>query len=106
MDKSSIKVLLFEDNQRDARLVGEMLCEAQDPPFRLEHVERLTEALGHVANEHYDVALVDLTLPDAHCICSVSYLLSAHPELPIGGRAGGGGGGRAGRAGRAGAQGD
>src|SRR3569832_843546 len=43
MDKSSIKVLLIEDNQRAARLVGEMLCEAQDPPFRLEHVERLTE---------------------------------------------------------------
>src|SRR3569833_2924522 len=83
MDKSSIKVLLIEDNQRDARRVGEMLCEAQDPPFRLEHVERLTEALGHVANEHYDVALVDLTLPDAHGICTVSHLQSAQPELPI-----------------------
>src|SRR3569833_3446694 len=83
MDKSSIKVLLIEDNQRDARLVGEMLCEAQAPPFRLEHVERLTEALGHVANEHYDVALVDLTLPDAHGICTVSHLQSAQPELPI-----------------------
>src|SRR3569832_2392402 len=121
MDKSSIKVLLIEDNQRDARLVGEMLCEAQDPPFRLEHVERLTEALGHVANEHYDVALVDLTLPDAHGICTVSDLQSTQPELPIvvltdendenlalqavragarGGRGGGRGGGR--RRGRAG----
>lgn len=83
MDKSSIKVLLIEDNPGDARLVGEMLREAQDQPFRLEHVERLTEALGHVANEHYDVVLVDLTLPDAHGICTVSHLQSAQPELPI-----------------------
>src|SRR3569623_2097332 len=83
MDKSSIKVLLIEDNPQDARLVGEMLREAQDQPFRLQHVERLTEALGHVANEHYDVVLVDLTLPDAHGICTVSHLQSAQPELPI-----------------------
>src|SRR3569832_1120329 len=83
MDKSSIKVLLIEDNQRDARLVGEMLCEAQAPPFRLEHVERLTEALGHVANEHYAVALVDLPLPAAHGICTVSRLQSAQPKQPI-----------------------
>src|SRR3569833_2536067 len=83
MDKSSIKVLLIEDNPQDARLVGEMLREAQDQPFRLQHVERLTEALGHVATEHYDVALVDLTLPDAHGICTVSPLQSAQPELPI-----------------------
>src|SRR3569832_1166184 len=83
MDKTLIKVLLIEDNPQDARLIGEMLREAQDQPFRLQHVERLTEALGHVANEHYDVVLVDLTLPDAHGICTVSHLQSAQPELPI-----------------------
>src|SRR3569623_1491466 len=60
-----------------------MLREALDQPFRLHHVERLTEARGHVANEHYDVVLVDLTLPDAHGICTVSHLQSARPELPI-----------------------
>src|SRR3569623_501441 len=83
MDKSLIKVLLIEDNQQDARLDGEILREAQDQPLRLQHVERLTVSLGHVANEHYDVVLVDLTLPDAHGICTVSHLQSAQPELPI-----------------------
>src|SRR3569832_1640951 len=83
MDKSSIMVLLIEDNTQDARLVGEMLSEAQDQPFRLQHVERLNEALGHVANEHYDVVLVDLTLTDAHGNCTVSHQQSAQPQLPI-----------------------
>ncbi len=83
MNKSAVKVLLVEDNLGDARLVQEMLREANNDVFILTHVERLNDALQHLADVKYDVVLVDLTLPDAHGLCTVNHLQTARPELPI-----------------------
>lgn len=82
MRKGAVKVLLVEDNPGDAQMVREML-EQSDNGFETTHVERLTDALHRLANEKYDVLLVDLTLPDAHGICTVNHLQAARPELPI-----------------------
>lgn len=83
MDKSEIKVLLVEGNQADARLVQDMLRASKNDEFVLTHVERLAEALQYVVNGHYDVVLLDLALPDANGLCSVTHLQLARPELPI-----------------------
>ena len=83
MNKSAVKVLLVEDNPGDARLVQEMLREAKNDEFVLTHAQCLNEALQCIADGQYDVVLVDLTLPDAHGLCTVTHLQSARPELPI-----------------------
>lgn len=83
MQKSSVRVLLIEDDPADARQVREMLQEAENRPFALTYVDCLSEALRLAAEEPFDVALVDLTLPDAHGMSVVEQLQSALPELPV-----------------------
>lgn len=78
-----IKVLLIEDNPGDARLVEEKLREATNGNFRLYHVQRLEEALQHLKENSFDVVLLDLTLPDAQGVGTVTKVSSEYPSLPI-----------------------
>ncbi|MEA3386208.1 MAG: ATP-binding protein [Thermodesulfobacteriota bacterium] len=66
MNKSkNVKVLLIEDNPGDARLIKEMVSEADGAEFDLKHVDRLSTGLKHlVAAEDIDLVLLDLGLPD------------------------------------------
>ena len=77
MGKSSVKVLLVEDNMNDARIVQEMLQGMPNRPFELTHVESLVEALHQMVEENYDVVLVDLTLPEAHGTSTLDHLQTA-----------------------------
>lgn len=61
----SIKILLVEDNDGDARLLREALAEVDISRFQLVRVERLGEGLERLAIEPFDVILLDLSLPDA-----------------------------------------
>jgi two-component system, cell cycle response regulator len=61
-----IQVLLVEDNPGDARLVREMLRDAQAEEFGLLHVATVREAVEHLSADHggIDAVLLDLSLPD------------------------------------------
>ena len=61
----SIRILLVEDNPGDARLLREFLADVENTPFDPVHVERLGNALQRLRNERFDVILLDLSLPDA-----------------------------------------
>jgi len=61
---SALRVLLVEDSAADAELVAEMLTESV-PGVVLVHVTRLDEAVSALAAQPFDVALLDLSLPDA-----------------------------------------
>jgi signal transduction histidine kinase len=74
------RVLLVEDNPGDARLIEELLRECSEP-FAVSHVKTLAEAIGRV--DVHDVALLDLTLPDASGITTVQRLAIAARALPI-----------------------
>jgi signal transduction histidine kinase len=78
-----IDVLLVEDSPGDARLTRETLRDAAGEGFRITCVDRLATALGHLAANGTDVALLDLSLPDAHGLDGVRRLQQAHPDLPI-----------------------
>ena len=78
-----IDVLLVEDSPGDARLTQETLRDAVGLSFRITHVESLAAALAHLAAEPTDVALLDLSLPDAHELDGVRRLQQAHPTVPI-----------------------
>ncbi|MBE9050513.1 response regulator [Nostocales cyanobacterium LEGE 11386] len=60
-----IKVLLVEDNPGDVFLLQELLKEVTTVSVELQPVEQLLEALECLANDSFDVMLLDLSLPDS-----------------------------------------
>jgi signal transduction histidine kinase len=83
MTGEPIRILLVEDNPGDARLLRELLRESPSLHFLLKHVERLEEARAYLEAEPVDVILLDLSLPDAHGLESVTRTLGFAPGLPI-----------------------
>src|SRR3954464_8562137 len=75
------RILLVEENVGDARLIAELLREVPDHQYAITHATTLGEALEHVPNS--DVALVDLSLPDAVAISTVQRLAAASRALPL-----------------------
>jgi DNA-binding response OmpR family regulator len=82
MTAEPIRILLVEDNPGDARLLRELLRDAS-LPFELKLVDRLSEARAWIEAERVDVILLDLSLPDAHGLESVTRTLEFAPRLPI-----------------------
>lgn len=83
MVASSVKILLIEDNSAEARLLQELLKQAQSKEFSLVHVKRLQAALQELNQDTYDVILLDLTLPDSQGLSSLPRLINHAPSLPI-----------------------
>lgn len=75
------RILLVEDNVGDARLIAELLREVPDQQYEITHATTLAQAVGCVDGQ--DVALVDLTLPDAVGIATVQRLAGASRALPL-----------------------
>lgn len=89
--RSGIKVLLIEDNLAEARLFKEILQDAWVEKFTLVHFQRLGTAIAELERlaatngnqAHFDVALLDLTLPDSDGLDSLDALIRQTPSLPI-----------------------
>jgi len=85
MNNPRLKVLLIEDDPDDLFLIQEMI-ESDSGPFHcfdLAHVNRLSAALEHLRNQHVDVILSDLGLPDSQGLETVSALLAKAQNTPI-----------------------
>lgn len=82
-EAGAVTVLLVEDNQADARLVRELLRDSATTRFDVVHVTRLGDAIQRAGEGGVDVILLDLSLPDAHGIETVTRLHAAAPQLPI-----------------------
>jgi DNA-binding response OmpR family regulator len=65
MNCTVIDILLIEDNPAEAEHIKEMLAEARQQEFTVEHVQSLAEGLSLLKNRHFDVVLTDLGLPDS-----------------------------------------
>jgi signal transduction histidine kinase len=83
MDSPTIKILLVEDNPADADLLSEFLEEADETQWSLVHVEKLKEALQTLRENHFDVILLDLSLPDKQGLATVVQTHETAPDLPI-----------------------
>jgi len=83
MSGDPIRILLVEDNPGDARLLREFLRESASLSFELTHVDRLADARARMEAEGADVILLDLSLPDAHGLDSVTRTLEFAPHVPI-----------------------
>ena len=78
-----IRVLLVEDNPGDARLVEEALNSVDSEQFQLTHVERLSEARKLLAQDPFDVILLDLVLPDKPRMGSLIEIHDQASRVPI-----------------------
>ncbi|WP_028214094.1 PAS domain-containing protein [Paraburkholderia mimosarum] len=77
------QILLVEDSPSDALLIGEALNDVQDFRHSLVHAESLSGALARTATTHFDVALLDLGLPDAQGLDTYRTLHRQAPDLPV-----------------------
>ncbi len=83
MNLEDVRILLVEDNPIDARLLREMIRDASGGRFHLEHAGRLNEALDLLSRLQFDVALLDLSLPDVRGLETVTRVHAHAPKVPI-----------------------
>jgi len=78
-----VRILLVEDNDGDARLMREFLLERRPVGLDLVRVKSLAETMDYLARETADIALLDLALPDADGLETVTRVRAAAPDLAI-----------------------
>jgi signal transduction histidine kinase len=83
MTDQTVKVLLVEDSPSDAVLVEESLAQEDLGRFEFTQVETLAEALSRTRQTDFDVALLDLTLPDSSGRETFIRARTEAPALPI-----------------------
>ena len=76
-------VLLIEDSEIDALLLREALAGDLLGQFEVTAVERLSAGLQLLAQQHFDVVLLDLGLPDSQGLATFEKLHAAAPEVPV-----------------------
>jgi PAS domain S-box-containing protein len=77
METQLLKVLLVEDNLKEAELFKELLSEARGTHFDLTHLQRLEETLTLLEQESFNVILMDLSLPDSQGLETIARVRSA-----------------------------
>jgi signal transduction histidine kinase len=78
-----MRILLIEDNRADARLIQELLREANPAGFRLEFAEKLQQGIQLLKDNFPDVILLDLSLPDSQGLETFSQIHQNAPYVPV-----------------------
>jgi two-component system, cell cycle sensor histidine kinase and response regulator CckA len=78
-----IYVLLVEDNPGDARLIEEFLRDVTSTQFDLTHADCLEKAIAKLDERSFDVAILDLSLPDSRGLETFIKTQERYPALPI-----------------------
>lgn len=82
-DVSRLHVLHIEDDSIDARAFERILGHIYHYDFYLTQVPSLERALSELVQITFDIAFLDLSLPDASGLESIRRLRQIAPELPI-----------------------
>ena len=83
MNRPGITLLLIEDNPADADLLAELLETVNNLSLHLIHVVTFTTALQRLAEQPFDVILLDLSLPDVEGLDALRQLYQQAPGTPI-----------------------
>ena len=83
MNLEGIHVLLVEDNPGDARLFMELVRDTGAGHLKLENATHLSAALDRLSNGHFDVVLLDLSLPDEQGLATLTRTHAHAPNVPI-----------------------
>ncbi len=81
-----LNILLIEDNPGDIRLLQEILREVTTVRCQITPAMTLAAAIGQLAQSdpaHFDIILLDLTLPDSHGLASIVDLQQQALQIPI-----------------------
>ncbi|SOD93872.1 response regulator [Caenispirillum bisanense] len=80
---NACKVLVIDDNPADAALVQFELEDAAPGVYEVSGAETLAEGLALVAERPFDVALLDMGLPDSRGMETVRRFMEAASDLPV-----------------------
>lgn len=83
MSPPTIRVLLVEDNPDDVLLIRRALAGARSTEFDVDHVDRLSEAQRRLAEDPFDVILLDLHLHDSRGLDTVVGARDGARGVPI-----------------------
>lgn len=77
------RVLVIEDSLADLRLLQEALVDAEVHDVDVRHYYTLGEAAQSLVSHDFDVALLDLSLPDTDGLEGLDRIQAVAPELPV-----------------------
>ncbi|MCU7495364.1 MAG: response regulator [Ignavibacteria bacterium] len=83
MKENYFKVLMIEDSRTFAQLILEMIEDARGTEISLDHAFRLSTGVDLLKTGHYDVILLDLSLPDSIGIETLKKIKESAPEIPV-----------------------
>src|SRR6202049_1848379 len=83
MPSQQIQILLVEGNPVEARRLAQMLRAGGPTNFRWRRANKLHQAKRHLENGRADVALVDLSLPDAQGLDALVEAQQTAPNVPF-----------------------
>jgi CheY-like chemotaxis protein len=82
-NQTPIHVFLIEDNPGDRRLMQELLREVASVSVRLEYAESLSQGIQCLRENHFDIVLLDLFLPDSRGFSTFTQLQQQERDTPI-----------------------
>jgi CheY-like chemotaxis protein len=77
-----LSILLIEDNLDDVVLVRQALRDTSASEFEIDSTARLEDGLKRLREQHFDIVLLDLTLPDSYGIETFERLHS-QSDVPV-----------------------
>lgn len=83
MKFDTIKVLMIEDSIGDGQYISAIIKEEDWVDISIEQAFRLSSGIDKLKKGHYDVILLDLTLPDSCGLDTVEKLLSEIKDIPV-----------------------
>lgn len=83
MKEGALSILLIEDNEGDARLIVELLKDAVDFRFNYDNAKTLKEGAEMCHSGHYDIVLLDLSLPDSHGVDTFAQCHQLNEDVPV-----------------------
>ncbi|WP_192259184.1 GGDEF domain-containing response regulator [Mesorhizobium caraganae] len=83
MTESPLNILLIEDNPSDARLIRELLTDGTTTAFMIWTADRLAHGLEQVADQSFDLVLLDLFLPDSTGLDTLRQFQATASDVPV-----------------------
>jgi two-component system, cell cycle response regulator len=83
VSEKAIQLLLVEDDYDFASILQLMLHAENRGIFEIKHVTSLDDATDLIACHHFDIILLDLTLPDSDGLDTIIHMHAYAPRTPI-----------------------
>lgn len=83
MATERLKILLIEHDEGFARLVGDMLGQARNLPADISAATNLHAGFAALRGQPFDLAILDVSVPDGAGLANITLLKAEAPRLPI-----------------------